>query len=194
MQTDFLQTPLPPCEFSPCGKYRFTLWRRTGINGNWFPIECSHGFDACPQCDADASFSGKAKEFVQFVCLNPSTADDKQDDPTMRRCIDFARRWGFGGMCMTNLFAWRDKSPAAMKRAADPVGLKNNEWIAKIAERAGMIVAGWGLHGAHNQRATIVRAILKEHGAGKLRALKITNVEPWHPLYVAAETKPFLLA
>lgn len=188
----FAARPLPACEFSPCKRYRFTLWRRTGIDRNWFPMACDHGFDACPECDRNASFSGKAREFVQFVCLNPSTADDTINDRTVTRCTDFARRWGYGGFCMTNLFAWRDMSPAAMKLVHEPVGAGNNETIARIATQAGMIVCAWGGHGTHNDRAKIVLAILKEHGAGKLHALKVTDGEPWHPLYLRADTQPFI--
>jgi hypothetical protein len=191
-QQDFFAARLlPKCDFSPCMKYRFTLWRRTGILGDWFPGECKHGHDACPECDRNASFTGRAREFVQFVCLNPSTADDKVNDSTVRRCVDFARRWGFGGFCMTNLFAWRSKSPAAMKQVPEPVGVGNNEVIAKIAKQAGMIVCAWGGHGMHLQRASIVLAILKEHGAGKIHALKISGGEPWHPLYLRATLEPF---
>ena len=79
-----------------------------------------------------------------------------------------------------------------MKKVAEPVGMANNEWIANIAHRAGMVVCGWGAHGTHLDRAKIVMAILKEHAPGKIHALKITAGEPWHPLYLAAETKPFL--
>lgn len=190
-QTNFFERELPPCEFSPCKRYRFTLWRRTGIDRNWFPSECIHGYDLCPDCDKDASLQGRAREFVQFVCLNPSTATDTIDDPTVRRCVGFARIWGFGGFCMTNLFAFRSTDAANMKRQIDPVGAGNNAAIVKVAEKAGMIVCAWGQHGSHNERATIVRALLKEVAPKKLHALRITTGEPWHPLYLPAKTEPF---
>jgi hypothetical protein len=87
--------------FSPCRRYRYTLFRE------WATDEL---FDGCN----DGERGQRLGQFVQFVCLNPSTADERQDDPTVRRCVDYAKRWGFGAFCMTNIFAWRDTDPYKM--------------------------------------------------------------------------------
>ena len=72
--------------------------------------------------------------YAMFICLNPSTADEIQDDPTVRRCINFAKSWGFAGVCMTNIFAYRATQPADMMAAADPVAPENDMWLKKLAE------------------------------------------------------------
>ncbi len=68
---------------------------------------------------------------IVFIGLNPSTADAQHDDPTVRRCIGFARRWGYGGLTLVNLFAYRTTEPAELKEVDDPVGLDNDRWIAE---------------------------------------------------------------
>jgi hypothetical protein len=83
--------------FSADRRYRYTLWR------DWSKdLLC--GMDSRPRLAGDQT----PNQFVQFIGLNPSTADEKQDDPTIRRCIGFAKAWGYGAMCMTNIFAWRE--------------------------------------------------------------------------------------
>jgi hypothetical protein len=69
-------------------------------------------------------------ERVAFIMLNPSTADERTLDPTIRRCIGFAKAWGFGGIDVVNLFAWRTTDPAALARVADPIGPRNDGMIA----------------------------------------------------------------
>jgi hypothetical protein len=84
--------------------------------------------------------------------LNPSTADASQDDPTIRRCIGFARQWGCGRLVVLNLFAFRATDPADLKRAADPVGPENRAWFDRTLVDdlvGGPVVCGWGVHGAH---------------------------------------------
>lgn len=111
-------------EFSSCRKYRFTLWRVWGDISN----------------------------YVQFIGLNPSTADETNDDATIRRCRNFAKSWGFDAMCMTNLFAFRATDPKLMKQAQNPIGDNNDQWLLKIADSANLVVAAWGNHGNFLER------------------------------------------
>lgn len=138
--------------------YRYVLWRR------W----------------------DKAKNYAVFIGLNPSTADEKEDDPTIRRCIRFASDWGFGGLAMINLFGFRATDPADMKSATDPVGPLNDRHINTVIDRAGIVIAAWGTHGSFRNRGSIVRSMV----AG-LHVLKLTkNGYPAHPLYLPKTLKP----
>lgn len=113
---------------------------------------------------------------LTFVLLNPSTADDSQLDPTLRRCVAFAKREGFGGMMIANLYAFRSPSPKVMKAATDPVGPDNDLVLAGIT---GTVVAGWGNH-AHPSRVAQAVALLPP-----LLALGVNGGgQPTHPLYV----------
>jgi len=125
-----------------------------------------------------------------FGMLNPSTADAFQLDPTISRCIDRARKGGAGGLVVWNLFAWRDTDPAAMKRAADPVGRVNDHAIRLAVEHSGLNIAAWGAHGTHNGRDASVRALLAGIKAD-LHALAFTkDGQPRHPLYLPAALVP----
>ncbi len=127
--------------------------------------------------------------YVQFIGLNPSTADEVQNDPTVRRCIAFAKAWGYSAMCMTNLFAYRATNPDVMKRHADPVGSLNNWALLHVAGQAALIVAAWGVHGTHQQRGWRVRRLLEaDHHLHCLGRTK--DGEPKHPLYLRADTRP----
>lgn len=142
--------------------YRYTLWRR------W----------------------SDGRRYVQFICLNPSTADEHSDDPTIRKCIKFAKSWGFDAMCMTNLFAYRATNPMVMKKALDPIGFGNDRWILKTARGASMIVAAWSQHGVHLNRGSAVRGLLQKF---PLHYLRVTpGSQPWHPLYLPDATRPSL--
>lgn len=163
------------CQFSPCRKYRYTLWR------SW-PIE-------------DALFGECSKEtaahhYLMVIGLNPSTADETKDDPTIRKCIGFAKRWGFGALCMTNLFAWRDTDPDKMKLADDPVGAMNDTYLRKCALGAGMVLAAWGTHGSHLGRASEIQKML---WCGLKCLGKNKDGSPKHPLYVPYEMMPIAL-
>ena len=127
------------------------------------------------------------------IGLNPSTADEVQDDPTIRRCIDFAKRWKFQALAMTNLFAWRDTDPAKIKAAVEPVGARNDEWLWRTAQGAGTILAAWGAHGSHLDRAGHVLRTLAAARNPKVHCLG-TNADgsPKHPLYVASKTVPVI--
>jgi hypothetical protein len=79
-----------------------------------------------------------------FVGLNPSTADETSDDPTIRRCIAFAKSWGYSALCMTNLFAYRATDPKIMKKAQYPVGPDNDDYLKMLSAGAGVVIAAWG--------------------------------------------------
>lgn len=118
-----------------------------------------------------------------FVLLNPSTADAEQDDPTLRRCLGFARREGCGSLEIVNLFAYRTTQPALLKMISDPIGVENDQHIAAAAQRANIIVLGWGTHGTYRARD---REVLQLLTAYPLYCLELTkNGYPKHPLYCA---------
>jgi hypothetical protein len=122
-----------------------------------------------------------------FVGLNPSTADETLDDPTIRRCMGFARSWGYDGLCMTNLFAFRATDPSVMKAAEDPVGPMNDSILVSLAENAGIVVAAWGVHGSYLGRDRAVIEMLPQ-----LHCLRLTiSGHPAHPLYLPAGLEPF---
>ena len=116
-----------------------------------------------------------------FIGLNPSTADETDDDPTVRRCVRFARDWGHGGLVMTNLFAHCATAPDEMKRDQYPIGRENDRWIRRLARDAGVIVAAWGNHGAYRGRSRAVRTMLSDFDLYCLDLNK--SGEPVHPLY-----------
>lgn len=162
-------------EFSPDRKYRYTLWRE------WVT-------------EQDLILGGGAHGgYLMVIGLNPSTADETRDDPTIRRCVGFAKAWGYDALCMTNLFAWRDTKPANMKTAMFPVGGDNDMWLSKCAAEAGMILAAWGVLGAFLERGASVTTALQRMGL-RVHALKLNaDGSPQHPLYIPADTKPIPL-
>ncbi len=152
--------------FSPCRSYRYRLWRVWDKN----IVPCA------------------------FIGLNPSTADENLDDPTIRRCIGFAKSWGFGGICMLNIFAFRATDPKVMKAQSDPVGPENKSNLIEAARvismNEGQVIAAWGTHGRHNSQGSKVRMWLKEAGV-PLHYLKLTSDgSPNHPLYLKSDLKP----
>lgn len=129
--------------------------------------------------------------FLLVIGLNPSTADETLDDPTIRRCVDFAKRWGFGSLCMMNLFAWRDTKPENMKRASDPIGPLNDSHLIARASEAGIVLAAWGKDGAFMSRANEIYEKLSVNMHILMRCLRRNkDGSPQHPLYVAANTIP----
>jgi hypothetical protein len=120
-------------DFSLCRTYRYTLWR---VWNSKVPPVC-------------------------FIGLNPSTADELEDDPTIRRCMRFAKAWGYGGLVMANLFAFRATDLRVMKAAIDPVGPDNDAWLRRMADRAGIVIAAWGNHGSFMGRDRRVAGIIE---------------------------------
>ncbi len=125
-----------------------------------------------------------------FVMLNPSTATEMRNDPTVERCERRARALGFGAFRVCNIFAWRATDPRAMRAAADPVGPGNDAAIVESAAWANRIICAWGSHGAHLDRGRAVRALLQATGA-PLFHLGLTKAgEPRHPLYIGYDRQP----
>ena len=111
---------------------------------------------------------------------------EQNDDPTIRRCIAFAQAWGFEGLYMTNLFAFRATNPTDMLAQEYPIGVDNDRTLRDLAEHAGIMVAAWGVHGTHRNRAFEVRRMLP-----KLHYLKLTKEgHPGHPLYLPKTLRP----
>jgi len=122
-----------------------------------------------------------------FVMLNPSTADEDSDDPTLRRCMDFARRWGLAGIAVVNLYALRATDPAELWRATDPVGPENDRYLAEAAASGEALIAAWGARA----RDTRVREVLAIPGFERLTCLRTTKRgHPGHPLYLPRTLTP----
>ncbi|OSM00281.1 hypothetical protein MAIT1_00764 [Magnetofaba australis IT-1] len=127
---------------------------------------------------------------INFLLLNPSTADEAKNDPTVERCERYARAWGYGTMLVTNVFAYRATDPARMKAFANPVGPGNNQAILTAARMAQRVVAAWGNHAQHLQRSDEVRALL-ERARIPLYCLNLNRSgEPVHPLYQRKDLQP----
>ena len=145
-------------KFSSCKKYRYELGRR------W-----------------------DKGDLVLFILLNPSTADDKIDDPTIRRCIKFAQQFGFGGLFIGNLFAYRTPQPSILLRANHPVGNLNNKALINLASRSSKIIIAWGNHGQFQNRSAEVLKLLNKY---KLYHFGLTLLnQPKHPLYLPATSQ-----
>ena len=110
-----------------------------------------------------------------FIGLNPSTADEIKDDPTMRRCIRFSKDFGFGGFIMANIFAFRSTDPKKLKKIKNPIGKKNDYWIKKLNKEAGMTIAAWGTHGDYLDRG-------KEVSKNAERSLLFKKNKKWIPI------------
>ena len=130
-----------------------------------------------------------------FVMLNPSTADWRANDPTVRRCMAFARAWGFRSLLVGNLFAWSATDPAALLREPAPVGATNDEMLGELARAADWIVVAWGAHRAADHhpaapgRAQAVTELLRLYGPLKCLG-RTKSGAPRHPLYLASATEP----
>ncbi len=126
-----------------------------------------------------------------FIMLNPSTADEDKNDPTIRRCIAFAKAWGYGGLTVVNIFAFRATDPKVMRAAIDPIGIATNDFhIKNCALGANIVVCAWGAHGAFKDRSAAVKQLLTDN-AIKPHYLKLNaDGQPAHPLYLRGDLKP----
>lgn len=148
-------------EISDCGRYRYLLWRR------W----------------------DKSKPRALFIMLNPSTADAEVDDPTIRRCMGFARAWNLGGIRVVNVYPFRATKPADLWKADAPLGIGNLSAIERAIDTNGVAIAAWGAH-ALAADVRHIKNLFYELGV-PLYALKLTkDGAPGHPLYLAAATVP----
>ena len=145
-------------KLSACRKYRYALWR------TW-----------------DDSM-GK----VMFIGLNPSTADETVDDRTIKRCISYAQQWGYGGIIMGNLFAFRTPNPDEMKSSKSPVGEENDYWLKRLANDAELVVGMWGNSGKFLGRSEEVVAMFPN-----LHCLRLTGAgQPHHTRGLPDGIKP----
>ncbi len=127
---------------------------------------------------------------VAFIMLNPSTATEVQNDPTIERCEQRARRLGFGGFEVVNIFALRATDPRAMRATSDPEGADNGFFIEKAATDADMVIAAWGVHGAHRDQGPQMVTLLHTKGHA-LHHLGLTkHGHPRHPLYLPYAAQP----
>lgn len=146
--------------FSECGKYRYTLTR------TW----------------------EEGVKPVVFCMLNPSRATEIDSDNTVTRCIDFAHRWGFGGLVVVNVYAYRSPYPEDLWQVEDPVGPDNDQHLVEQTDGR-CVIAAWG-NNAKVERARHVYQLIRP-GAASIQALKLTGSgQPYHPLYMAATTIP----
>ena len=162
MRRDPIVASVSGAAFSRCRRWRYLLWRR---------------------------WDGR-KSVANFLMLNPSTADEAKLDPTCSRARAYAKRWGFGALVVTNLFAWRATEPAGMKAARDPVGPGNDDAILRTARESEVVICAWGNDGAHLDRAAKVAKMLR---AAKvpLHVLRLNGGgEPAHPLYLPRALRP----
>jgi hypothetical protein len=122
-----------------------------------------------------------------FILLNPSTADEERNDPTIRRCIGFARDWQFGSVEVVNLFAYRATDGRELLMVDDPVGEENNHFLMQAVERCSTVVVGWGIKGTLLGRGSQVLHLLA--GRKDVYCLGITkDGQPRHPQYVKGDT------
>lgn len=155
-------------QISACGHYRYDLYRE------W----------RAPLIDP-------AARGVLFIMLNPSTADAKADDPTIRKCIGFARTWGYCSLHVANLYAWRATKPAdlwaAEKAGHNIIGPGNDDLLIDLARSADLVVCAWGANQKAQERAKKVYDTLScpphEIYLNCLRLTEKTGA-PEHPLYV----------
>ena len=151
--------------FSPDGKYRYNLERV------WDP----------------------GKKLVCFVLLNASTADARKNDPTVRRLIGFADRWGYGGFWLGNAFGFKTMDPRQLCEPynSDPIGLDNDRCLLEMVNDSDLTVAGWGNWGALGGRGDKVAELLTSQR--ELFCLGVTlRGQPKHPLYLRATATPVI--
>jgi hypothetical protein len=149
--------------FSDCKQYRYAMWRFWG---------------------------GNPENVIAFIGLNPSTADHLDLDPTTTRLRNFAQEWGYDGFYMLNLFGIRATDPKVMLAHADPIGRETDRYIKFYSRLSKQTVCCWGNDGKHLKRDQAVLTLLEKQ---PLYAFKITATgQPWHPLYLPGDSKPFL--
>ena len=153
-------------------RYRYLLWRFWGVS--------------------------TLLRLVAFIGLNPSTADENEDDPTIRRCIGFAKAWGYEGILMVNLWGFRATEPKDLMLEAafgkDIRGPANYDWVRWACRRAELVVASWGADGSWDEGAEYcvkkIRPILNDRQTPLFCLGETKAGQPRHPLYLKKTTKP----
>lgn len=145
---------------SDCGQYRYLL-RRT-----W----------------------DRAKPRALLVMLNPSTADAKQDDATIRSCVRLLSGQGYGSMEVVNVFAWRATNPDELAKAEDPLGPQNERVIAAAVGRCDVVVCAWGAHPFAMSKTSFLRSFLRSRKPAIYCFGKTKAGAPKHPLYIKSGT------
>lgn len=138
-------------ELSVCGAYRYSLTRK------W----------------------REQPGYLLWIMLNPSTANALKDDATIRKCVGFAKRWGYGSIAVVNLYALRATNPVVVEGATDPVGPDNDETIKRLASEATGICAGWGGSGPRSLRSRVVEVLAMIPG----EVTCIGKTRDGHPLH-----------
>jgi len=149
--------------FSDDRRYRYTLWRRWSFGGD---------------------------NLCAFIGLNPSTADEFRNDPTVTRCIRRAQQLGHSGMVMLNLFGYRATDPRDMKRFPEPIGWQNDQAILDVCREAGRVICAWGAHGEYQGRAEHVLGMLKRNRIAVYHLGLTQAGHPRHPLYLRNDLVP----
>jgi hypothetical protein len=124
----------------------------------------------------------KTKPKIAFIGLNPSVADEQQDDNTVRKCINIARRDGYGQIVMLNAYAYRSTDPKGLTSQLDVVGRFNDRYIAEESKSADKIVVAWGNHATDDRHTTLLKVL---EGQRLYCFAKNNNGKPKHPLYVS---------
>ena len=149
--------------FSACMQYRYVLWRRWREGNRGRPL---------------------------FIMLNPSTADERRDDPTIRRCCGYAKRWDYDGLAVCNLYALRATDPRRLTKVTDSIGPDNDHVLSGWCHSAPLIVCAWGVRG-EPYGARMVPQLLTWGGGKPLHALGQTRLgSPRHPLYLRGDLMP----
>ncbi len=125
-----------------------------------------------------------------FIMLNPSTADEIKNDPTVERCERRARALGFGAFRVCNIFAFRATDPKVMRAEPDPVGPGNDAAILESCAWADQTVCAWGTHGAHRDQGAHIETLVREAGVAPFHLGLSKHGHPKHPLYISYSVQP----
>jgi hypothetical protein len=163
-----LTVPISNARFSECRRYRYILRRI------W----------------------DKTKPVVCWIMVNPSTAGARVDDQTIRKCVRYAKSWGYGGIVVVNLFAYRSRDPSALRRTPHPISEpahpgRNDQIILKAVKEAGLVMAGWGENGVYLERNIEVLELLDGVQINHLGLTRKGN--PGHPLFLPKDAEPLPL-
>ena len=131
-----------------------------------------------------------SKDSIAWILLNPSTARADVDDPTIRRCTNYSKQWGYGSLVILNTFALRSTDPRQLKEVDDPVGPENDWHIALWAISVSQCMVGWGTHGSYKQRGESVVYMLRRWGVDPYCLGATKHGYPKHPLYLKNSLEP----